>query len=189
MLALWGSEHSKAGLLWAEREQLDGAFSFCPAAQERTGGAGLARGPSPHFPSGSDSLWQALAGGHACRPCGFPAWNGRGVLGWEPKAVRALPVGHGSYPGRPCPSPCGRERQGSQPWSPCPTQATQGSKLRTFKEDFSMGVQVGCSSGDSPPSAFWRLGCPRLHSQDLNLANGCHNLALLHQATCRGPRG
>ena len=73
VMTLWGSECGRAGLLWAEREQLDGAFSFFPAAQERTGGAGLARGPSRPLPSSLDSLWQALAGGHACRPCGFPA--------------------------------------------------------------------------------------------------------------------
>lgn len=56
VLALWGSEHGKAGLLWAEREHLDGAFSFYPAAQDRRGRPG--EGPvSPP----SQRLGQSLA--------------------------------------------------------------------------------------------------------------------------------
>lgn len=158
----------------------------CCSGKDRRGRPG--EGPiSPP----SQRLGQSLAslGRRACLQALWLSgleWPGSPGLGAQ---GGALPVGHSSYPGHPCPSPRGRERQGSQPWSPCPTQAARGSKLRTFEEDFSVGVQEGCSSGDFPPSALWHLGCPRLQSQDLNLANGCHNLALLHQATLQGAKG
>lgn len=52
-----------------------------------------------------------------------------------------------------------------------------------------MGVQEGCSSGDFPPSALWHLGCPRLQSQDLNLANDVTIWPFSTRLHCKGPRG